>query len=171
MFQAELHIPKERVAVLIGKKGATRKSIEKLTKTRIVVAKEGDVAIEGEDNLNVFLTTAIIKAIGRGFNPEIAKTLWSEDKYFEIVPIKQKAHDSEKKLLRIRSRIIGSEGLARKNIEMMTNTSISVYGKTIAIIGSHEDVLLAKQAVEKLIYGSKHGNVYKYIEKQRKRVY
>lgn len=171
MFSQELHIPKERVAVAIGKKGAIRKGIEKLTHTKIVIGREGDVTISSEDNLEVFLTTLIIKAIGRGFNPKIAMMLWSENNHFEVVSIKEIAGDSEKKIIRIRARLIGSEGRARKSLEGMTNTHISVYGKTVAIVGKHEDVHVAKQAVEKLIRGSKHGNVYKYVEKQMSRSY
>ena len=171
MFSQELHIPKERVAVAIGKRGSIRKSIEKLTHTKLVIGKEGDVAISSEDNLEVFLTTLIIKAIGRGFNPKIAMMLWSENNHFEVVSIKEIVGDSEKKIIRTRARLIGSEGRARKSLEGMTNTHISIYGKTVAIIGKHEDVHVAKQAVEKLIRGSKHGNVYKYVEKQMSRSY
>ena len=171
MFSQELHIPKERVAVAIGKKGVTRKSIERLTHTKLELGKEGDVTISSEDNLEVFLTTLIIKAIGRGFNPKIAMMLWSENNHFEVVSIKEIVGDSEKKIIRVRARLIGSEGRARKSLEGMTNTHISIYGKTVAIIGKHEDVHVAKQAVEKLIRGSKHGNVYKYVEKQMSRSY
>jgi len=171
MFSQELHIPKERVAVAIGKRGSIRKSIEKLTHTKLVIGKEGDVAISSEDNLEVFLTASIIKAIGRGFNPKIAMMLWSENNHLEVVSIKEIVGDSEKKIIRTRARLIGSEGRARKSLEGMTNTHISIYGKTVAIIGKHEDVHVAKQAVEKLIRGSKHGNVYKYVEKQMSRSY
>lgn len=170
MFQSELHIPKERVAVLIGKRGSTRREIEQLTSTRISVTKEGDVSIGSDDNLNVYVTTSIVKAIGRGFSPEIAETLWSEEQYLEIVTIGNISRGSQKNLTRVRSRLIGSGGMARKNLEQMTNTHISVYGKTVAIIGCHEDVLLAKQAISKLICGSKHGNVYKYVERHKQRI-
>ncbi len=171
MFSQELHIPKERVAIAIGKKGSVRRGIEKLTHTKIAISKDGDVAISSEDNLEVFLTTLIIKAIGRGFNPRVAIMLWSEENHLEVISIKDIVGDSEKKIIRARARLIGSEGLARRNLESMTNTHISIYGKTVAIVGNHEDVHVAKQAVEKLIHGSKHGNVYKYVEKQMQRTY
>ena len=51
----------------------------------------------------------------------------------------------------------------------MTNTYISVYGKTIGIIGSLEDVYLAKRALDKLVNGSPHGNVYKWIDREKQR--
>ncbi|MEK6861441.1 MAG: KH domain-containing protein [Nanoarchaeota archaeon] len=170
MFQSELRISKERVAILVGKKGEIRKLIEKRTNTKIKISREGDVTISGEDNLNIFITISIVKAIGRGFNPHIAMTLWNEANALEIINIKDIVGDSEKKLQRVRARSIGAEGKVRKYLEKITNTSISIYGKTISIIGKIEDVHTAKLAIEKLIRGSEHGNVYKYIEKQKQRL-
>ena len=68
----------------------------------------------------------------------------------------------------MRARLIGSQGKARKSIEVLTNTEIVVYGKTVGIIGSQEDVFLGKQAIVNLLQGSKHGNVYAYIDKQKR---
>ena len=67
----ELSIPKLRIAVLIGTKGVTKKKIEKVTKTQISISKEGDVLIEG-DSLDCFFAEKVVKAVGRGFNPEVA---------------------------------------------------------------------------------------------------
>ena len=54
-FSYELKIPKDRVAVLIGKKGEIKKKLEKETKTNIEVdSKEGDVFLSGEDGLGLF---------------------------------------------------------------------------------------------------------------------
>ncbi len=75
---------------------------------------------------------------------------------------------SEKNLIRIRARLIGKEGKARMMLETLTNTHISIHGKTAAIIGEVYDVLLAKHAVERLLQGAPHGNVYKYIESQKR---
>ena len=50
----ELKIPKERVAVLIGEKGATKRKIQKQTKTKLTITSEGDITIDSEDNYNVF---------------------------------------------------------------------------------------------------------------------
>ena len=53
----------------------------------------------------------------------------------------------------------------------MTNTSICVYGKTVGIIGKQENTSLAEHAIINLLQGSKHGNVYAFIEKQKKKLY
>ena len=53
-------------------------------------------------------------------------------------------------------------------LESLTDSHISIYGKTVAIIGGVTDVIVAKQAIEKLLKGSPHGNVYRFISLQRK---
>jgi ribosomal RNA assembly protein len=166
----ELKIPKERIAVLIGEKGTTKRKIQKLTNTKITVSsKEGDVLIEGEDNYQLYLTKNIVAAIGRGFNPEIALKLLKEDYTFDIINIHEFSGKSKKQEERIKSRVIGKEGKARSTLEKMTNTSISVFGKTVGVIGNLEDVYLAKKALDKLLNGSPHSNVYKFIEREKER--
>ena len=54
-------------------------------------------------------------------------------------------------------------------IETLSDAYISVYGKTVGIISRIEDGGLAKRAVEKLLKGAPHGNVYKYIETEKKK--
>ena len=66
--------------------------------------------------------------------------------------------------------MIGSEGKSRKLIEELTESYISVYGKTIAIISAPETALIAKQAIESLLRGSTHANVYKWLEKKRREI-
>lgn len=167
MYSAELKIPRERVAVLIGKKGTTKKLIERRTRTRIEVTKEGDVYISGEDSIDVFNTSPIVKAIGRGFNPNIALTLLNENHILEIINISDYSKKSNKKFIRIKARLIGTKGKAWKVLEKLTMTDLSVYGKTVSIIGKVEDVIVAKGALEKLLKGAPHGNVYKFIELQK----
>ncbi|HLC58011.1 MAG TPA: KH domain-containing protein [Candidatus Nanoarchaeia archaeon] len=169
MYQDELKIPKDRIAVLVGVKGSTKRDIEKKTNTKIKVdSKEGDVFIFSEDSLAIFTAKLIIQAIARGFNPAIALKLLEEDYCIEIIDITAFSRKSKKRLQVLRARLIGSQGKARKLIEQLTNTDIEVYGKTTSIIGLHHDVMLSKQAVLNLLQGSKHGNVYAFIEKQKR---
>ena len=167
-FVYDLRIPKERVAILIGKKGETKKELEKQTKTKIVVnSKEGDVMIEGDDALGLYTVREVIKAVGRGFNPEIAKQLLKQDFVCEYVNIPDFIR-SRNQYKRLRSRIIGTEGKARKTIEKLTNTYICVYGKTVAMIGQSDEVLKAKKAVESLLKGAPHSHAYYHLENTKK---
>ncbi len=168
MFFEELKIPKQRVAVVIGKKGETKKLLERKTSTKLRISRDGEVSISSDENINIFNTHPIILAIGRGFNPEIALLLLNETYMLEIISLKDYTK-SEKDLFRIRARIIGREGNAWKMIEKLSDAFISVYGKTVGIISKIEDAGLAKRAVEKLLKGAPHGNVYRYIEMEKKK--
>jgi len=168
MTQESVKIPKERIAVLIGHKGESKRQIERATKTKLTIdSKEGTVLIDGEDSFKVYLTSHIVKAIARGFSPERALKLANEDFCFETLNIKDLIGKSKSDLLRQKARLIGTRGKARRILENMTNTQISIYGKTVCIIGEAVDVMIARQAIERLLQGAKHGNVYGWIERQK----
>jgi ribosomal RNA assembly protein len=167
-YSYDLKITKDRIAVLIGTKGETKQEIERETNCRIQVdSKEGDVTLSGKDAVTLFALREVIKAIARGFNPDIAKQLLKQDYILEIISLneysKEKSHQQ-----RLKGRVIGMEGKSRSNIENLTECYISVYGKTIAVIGKIDMVNICKRAVESLLGGSPHANVYKWLERQRR---
>ncbi len=167
LYTYELKIPKERVAVLIGKKGETKRKIEQETEAALTIdSKEGDVFLSGDNALGLFHAREVIKAIGRGFNPEIALLLLKQDYLFESMKVD---FDSKAKEDRLKGRIIGKEGKARRLLEELTETYISVYGKTISIIGEVQNVVVAKRAIESLLAGSRHATVYQWLERQRRK--
>jgi ribosomal RNA assembly protein len=167
----ELRIPKDRIGALVGKEGQIKKEIETQTKTKIKIdSKEGDVFISGEDAIGLYSCREVIRAIGRGFNPEVAELLLKQDYSFELIDLKDYAGKSKDALLRIKGRVIGSEGRTRALIEELTETYVCVYGKTIGLIGLPEYTFLAKEAVEKLLGGSPHSSVYKFLEKKRRAI-
>ena len=163
-----VNVPKERIAVLIGERGNSKRSIEKLTHTNITIHKEetdersasNSIEIEGE-SLDVLTAENIVKAVGRGFSPDNALKLADESTALDIIQLPKTG------LERIRSRIIGAKGKSRKNLEMLTNTNISIYGKTVSIIGIYENVAFAHEAVEKLIKGFSHKSVYAFLEAKK----
>ena len=156
-------IPEERLAVLIGRNGGAKRAIQRKTKTKILVKDE--VTVEG-DSLDVLDAGNIIKAIGRGFSPEIAMLLSEEDTTLLIVELPK----NEQTLKRLKSRLIGTNGKSRRNIERLTGTYISVYGKTVSIIGKYNDVSLAEKAIRKIIEGLSHRFIYGFLEgKQNER--
>jgi ribosomal RNA assembly protein len=168
-FSYQLKIPKERIAVLIGTKGEMKKHIEEETNSKIFVnSDEGDVTISGDDSLGLFSAREIIKAIGRGFSPETALLILKSDYAFELLNISDYVGKSKKTAIRLKARVIGSEGKARRQIEQITDTKMSVYGKTIGIIGEAECVLLARRAIETLLAGATHASVYQWLEKKKK---
>ncbi|MBI4163931.1 MAG: RNA-processing protein [Candidatus Aenigmarchaeota archaeon] len=151
-----VNIPEERRPILIGKDGETKKLIEKKTKTKIAIADD-EISVEGENQL---VTGEIIRAIGRGFSPQRALRLLDSDCILDVIQIK----GTQNKIKRLMSRVIGSDGRARRNIENMTGALISVYGKTVSIIGNYKEVEHARKGVEMLLKGHKHPYVYRHLE-------
>jgi ribosomal RNA assembly protein len=167
-FMYELKIPRSRIAVLIGTSGETKNQIESETKTKMDIdSKEGDVSLTGDDGLGLYSAREVITAIGRGFNPNVALLLLKGDYIFEKIDLTQHAA-TKSHFIRLKGRIIGQGGKARKLIEELSDVYLTIYGKTIGIIGEPENVEMARKAIEMLIRGSMHSTVYRYLEKRRK---
>ena len=161
-----VRIPRERIGVLIGEEGKTRADIEARARTKISV-EDTSISIEGNP-LDEWITSDVVRAIGRGFSPEKALLLTNENMSFELVNLADALGDSEKVITRIKGRLIGTNGKSRQKIETLTKCFISVYGKTVGIIGSLDDAPDAREAVLKLISGSPHTNVFRSLERRRK---
>jgi ribosomal RNA assembly protein len=169
-FSYALKIPRDRIAALIGVKGKDKRELEEYAHAKIIVdSKEGDITITGSEAIKLYELREIIKAISRGFSPEAAKQLLKSDFMLQIMSLRDYDLDSPNKLARIRARLIGTGGKARRTLETLTQTNISVYGKTIGIIGECGAVSNAKRAIEMLISGSMHATVYKWLEKARRK--
>ena len=163
----ELKIPKDRVAVLIGKNGEVKKRLESTAEVKIDVdSEEGDCLLKGEDALALFTMLEVVRAIGRGFNPDTAMQLFKQDYVLDVISL---GEFSKNGLARARGRVIGEKGKCRETIETLTDSQISVYGKTICIIGRAEKVTLARRAIENLLKGNSHASVYSWLERQRKK--
>lgn len=169
MFDYEIKIPKDRIPVLIGKKGNVKRKIEKATGTKLIIdSEEGNVVIKSEDSFAAFNTRSIVQAIGRGFNPSVALQLTNETYTLQLVEITEFTGKSKKKMYRLKSRVIGTKGKAWKTVERLTGCKLSVYGKTIGIIGPVEEVELARQAIEDLLKGAPHSHIYQYLQDKKK---
>jgi len=147
-------IPEDRMEKVKTAKAEIEETLE--VKMEFV---DNSVEIEGE-GIKLMQAKNVVKAIGRGFAPEKAFRLFDDEQVLEIIEIGKND--------RIKARIIGSGGKTRYEIEKSTDASVSVYGKTVSIIGTWEQTKNAKEAIEMLISGSEHKSVYRFLEKLRK---
>jgi ribosomal RNA assembly protein len=58
-------------------------------------------------------------------------------------------------------------GKTRRLIEELSNADMVVFGHTVGIIGTFEQVNVARSAVQMLIDGSQHRTVYKFLQRKR----
>jgi ribosomal RNA assembly protein len=168
-----VRIPRRRVAVLIGRKGTVKKAIEKKLKVKLGIdAEDGVVTIEnrGDDVLAEWKGRDIVKAVGRGLNPEKAMRLCSDDYILDIIDLQDIVGRSEKALKRQKARIIGREGRTRKHIEEMTKAWVAVSGKSVTIVGTHDEVAAAREAVVMLAEGIPHGVVYRVLQNKARKL-
>ncbi len=165
-------VPEERLGVVIGPGGRTKREIATRTGTEIEVDRDdGEIRVTGADSdpLGALKARDIVLAIGRGFSPERALRLLKENTYLGVLDIKfTTGHREKAALRRIRARAIGTHGRARSRIEELSGCSMSVYGSTVALIGEEEQLERATHAVELLLRGSEHSTVFHYLARARR---
>jgi ribosomal RNA assembly protein len=169
-----LRIPADRIGVVIGPHGATRKMLAERSGLPITVDSESnevsfDDKAEGADPLMVLKMRDVIRALGRGFSPEHALRLFSDDAYFELLDIHDYTGKNKERIRQVTARLIGSEGKTRRIIEEQTSCDLAIYGHTVGIIGNLEDLGTATRAVDMLLSGAEHASVYGFLENQRRR--
>jgi len=169
-----IKIPMDRVAILIGPNGETKRKLEEKTKLTINIdSKLGEISINDrdvEDPLLVLKVESIIRAIGRGFSPEHAIVLLSDNFELYIFDIHDYVGKKYTQVRRLKSRIIGRNGKTKRVFEELTSSYISVYGHTIAIIANILNIDIIKRAIDKLLEGSKHATVYRLVESNMKKL-
>jgi ribosomal RNA assembly protein len=167
-------IPQERVGVLVGTNGEVKKRLEEKTGTAIDIdSKSGDVTIDdskAEDPILALKCADMVKAMGRGFSPEKAMNLLSDDVYFTLMDIRDYVGKDKKHVRRVRGRVIGQRGKTRRLIEELIGVFVSVYGNTIGVIGGRVEMGIAVHAIELLLSGSEHSTVYGFLEKKRREI-
>ena len=166
-------VPKDRIAVIIGKGGQTRKMIENSCGGKLSIdSQTGDVSIEWDkevDPIKKMKIPDVINAIGRGLAPKRAIQLIEDEMFLRIYDIREWVGRQPKQTKRMRGRLIGTNGRIRTLIEEFSNCEIAIYGSTVVVIGDSEGLELASPAIEGILRGSEHGTVLFGLEKDRKR--
>ena len=166
-------IPQDRIAVLIGRKGATRRALEKATNSTLHIdSNSGDVSVVWDDEFDPILRMKlpdVIRAIGRGMNPDRALQLLKDDHHLLLYDMREYVGKNPNQQRRIRSRLIGRNGRIRELIEEHSGSEVTIYGSTVVIIGDEDALPLAGQAVERLLQGAEHSSVLKHLEAERRK--
>lgn len=170
-----LRIQKERIGAIIGKKGSIKDEIEKKCNIDIHVdSEDGDVILKSKstdplDILNINKGLEVILAISKGFSPERAFILFSEDNNLEVVDLRDYVGKSVNSISRVKSRLIGEKGKSRKTMEELTGAYISIYGHYVGIIGTSEQITLTMEAITRICSGRSHKNVYNFLQEIRRK--
>lgn len=134
----------------------------------VVIGFEPDnaISIKGKSD-KVFFAKDVIRAYGNGFS--LSTSLQLTNEYYSLMVIDLKEFTNRKnQLKRIKSRLIGTNGKAKKTLETLSACRISVKGRKVSAIGTLEDVEHLRKAIIDLIDGKKHGTVYSYLEKMNR---
>ena len=153
-------VPTDRIKVIKDKE--TREKIEKTLNVKLSF-EENSVIIESE-GLELFRAKNVIKALGRGFSPEKAFRLFDEEENLEIIELTE---FKDNKMKVVKARLIGTEGKTRYMIESCSGCSVSVYGKTVSIIGKFDQMVIAREAINMILRGSKHSKVYVFLQEAK----
>lgn len=172
-FEKLIRIPQDRIAVLIGKSGSVKKEIERLCQVKLDIdSQTGETLIQSDgkiEDIQPFKAMEIVTAIGRGFSPENAMALLKGENTLHVIDLREFAGKSSNNLERIKARLIGEGGKVRKNMENLSGTHISVYGRTVSVIGDDTKLRATVDAISSLSNGRMHGTVYNRLENANRR--
>lgn len=132
-----------------------------------ITINENLVKVEG-DSINEYIVHQVLFAISRGFTPAVALNAAKDNYAIKSIDLKDRSN-SAKDLKRRLGRVIGGQGKSKKMIEVTTQTNICVYEHYISVIGEYDRIKTAIEAVFKIIEGSPHANVFKFLEDEEQK--
>ncbi len=162
-----IRVGKQRIPVIIGINGETKREIEQKTKISLEInSSTGDVNIISDlSYYEIHQAKNIISAIARGFSPEHAYKLLEDNYSFDVINLTDYVSDSRGRHEQVKGRVIGREGKVKQMIEKRNNCFLSVYGKTIGIIAPVDKIEETREIIEKILSGAKHTTIFKMIKR------
>ncbi|MFW6282427.1 MAG: hypothetical protein ACOC1P_00030 [Minisyncoccales bacterium] len=139
------------------------KTLEKELEVKINT-KNGSVFLQGTPE-NEYIAEQVIRALDLGFPLLKALNIKKNDAILEVLNLKDYARTKNTGV--VKSRIIGTKGKTLRILEEMTNSFFEVSGNSIGIICAPEKLKDVTTALVSLIKGSKHGNVYGFIKRNK----
>lgn len=165
-------IPPERVQILLSKNGEIRNLLEHKLGIRMEIDEEtGSISVKypPESAENYFLVKKVTDGISAGFSEADIREMIEKDLALVIVDLEEYISRLSH-ISRIKGRIIGQKGRAKKKIEDYSRCKISIYQNLVGILGPEENIELAREAVIKLVKGFEHQTVYRFMEARLRRM-
>jgi len=159
----QLLVPKKRAEKLRAHLGELSSKL----KCKISIEDENIIVLDG-DSYDEYNAKNVIAAFGRGFDLNSSFRLLSEDYFFKSINLKE-IFKSKDRIIMVEGRIIGKDGRSKRYIEAVSGAKISVFGGTISLIGTNEEIAIAESAINVLIDGGTHKKAYRVMEAARKR--
>ncbi|MEM3372603.1 MAG: KH domain-containing protein [Candidatus Anstonellales archaeon] len=158
-------LPKKRYELLLNN-SKIRLHYEEVCEVIVNFEKDLIITLEGEAD-KVFFAKTVLEAFAKGFGMKTALKILTKDYSYRIINLKEFGKNANS-LRRIKGRIIGKNGKAKKTIERLTNCKIIVKEKKVAIIGPGEDIEDANESILGIIEGKKHSTIYSILETKNK---
>ncbi len=158
----QILIPHKRAKELAGILHDVSKSLG----CKIELKEENLVLINGP-GYEEYNAKNVIQAFGRGFEMKVAEKLLLEDYFSKYVYLKD-LFRNEAQIRRIKARVIGRNGRTKEYMQEVSGASISIYGNTIGVIGTVEQIDIAVTALNVLLKGGTHKKAYRIMERKRR---
>jgi len=142
------------------------KEAEKMTNTQVIINDKDFTAsiISTNDKSDNLKMRDYILCISYGLSEEESKKILEQDSILYIIDLKDILNDRED-LRRVMGRIIGEDGKVKQKISEATDVTIHITDSKILLLGNYEDVEYARQAIQKIVDGSPHSVVFKFLDK------
>src|SRR3989338_4051106 len=127
-----------------------------------ISSKNNELLVEGKSE-DEYYAEKVIDEINFGFLIKRAILIKKNYLVFEILNIKN--YMRGKNTARIRGRIVGEGGRALATLSQLSDCYLEIKGNQVGIIGDSENIERAQNAITMLIKGSKHANVYAFLER------
>ncbi|MDP2672779.1 MAG: hypothetical protein Q8O84_03125 [Nanoarchaeota archaeon] len=135
--------------------------LEKELNVKISI-KNNEICIDGLSE-NEYFAEKAIDAIDFGFSIKKAILIKKKNLMFEILNIKN--YMRGKNIVRVKGRIVGEGGRALMTLSQLSDCYIEIKGNQVGIIGDPENIEHLQNAIIMLIKGSKHANIYSFLER------
>ncbi len=129
--------------------------------------RDGKELVISGDPYDEYNARNVMQAFARGFGIDTAYKLLSDDYFFKSIDLGS-LFSKKERIQRIKARIIGREGRAKEYMQSISGAEMSVYGDTVSVIGTVDELKIISAALDILIEGGTHKKAYVVMEKTKR---